>query len=177
MLYGSSQRRYLHFCGEANLTPLPASEKVLCYFAAFLAKEKLKHKTIKVYLSGVELLHISEGFSDLFQQPMNQLHYVLWGIKRCELEEGGGNRVRLPISPSLLRKIKGVWNRSDNRDFLMLWAACCLVFWEWGRWSPHLTQNLTRGLILVRGANLSEGNLAVDQVGAPTIIQVSIKQS
>jgi len=40
--YGSSQRRYLHFCEEANLPPLPASEKVLCYFATFLAKEKLK---------------------------------------------------------------------------------------------------------------------------------------
>jgi len=61
---------------------LPASEKALCYFAAFLAKEKLKHKTIKVYLSGVRFLHISEGFSDPFQQPMNQLHHVLWGTSR-----------------------------------------------------------------------------------------------
>ena len=29
-------------------------------------------------------------------------------------EEGGGNKVRLPISPSLLRKLKGVWNRSND---------------------------------------------------------------
>jgi len=83
---------------------LPASEKVLCYFAAFLAKEKLKHKTKKDHLSGVRLLYISEGFSDPFQQLMNWLHYALWRIKRCESEEGGGNRVRLPIFPSLLKE-------------------------------------------------------------------------
>ena len=88
-----------------------------------------------------------------------------------ESEEGGGNRVRLPISPSLLTKIKGVWNRSNDRDFLMLWAVCCLAFFGFLRVvAPSDTE-------FDLGANLNVGDLTVDQVAAPTIIRVSIKQS
>ena len=36
--YSSSQKHYLHFCKEASLQPLPASEATLCYFAAYLAR-------------------------------------------------------------------------------------------------------------------------------------------
>ena len=57
-VYNSAQRRYLDFCSRAGLQPLPATETGLCYFVAYLAKEKLKHHTIKGYLSTVCFLHI-----------------------------------------------------------------------------------------------------------------------
>lgn len=127
--YSSSQKRYLQFCKNAGFHPLPASETVLCYFAAYLAKESLKHRTIKAYLSGVCFLHIAESHSDPFQQSMNRLHYVLRGIKRAESEGEQANRSRLPMSPSLLRKMKRVWETDKTLpDIPMLWAACCLVF-------------------------------------------------
>ena len=56
--YNSAQRRHLDFCSRAGLQPLPATETGLCYFVAYLAKEKLKHRTIKGYLSTVCFLHI-----------------------------------------------------------------------------------------------------------------------
>jgi len=144
---------------------------VLCYFAAFLAKEKLKHKTIKVYLFGVRFLHISEGFADPFQKAKNQLHYVIRGIKRCKAEEDGGTRVRLPISPSLLRKIK---NCSNDQDFLMLWAACCLAFFSFLRVGEMVAP---LDIEFDPGAKLSVGGLAVDHKTSPSMIRVTIKQS
>ena len=147
---------------------------MLCYFVAFLAKEKLKHKTIKVYLSGVRFLHISEGFADPFQQTMNQLHYVLRGVKRCEAEDGRGIRTRLPISPTLLRDIKVVWNRSNDQDYVMLWAACCLAFFGFLRIGEMVAPSEAQ---YDPGANLCVDDVAVDQKESPTVIRVSIKQS
>ena len=40
---------------------------VLCQFVSLLAKEKLKHRTIKAYLSAVRFLQIKEGTGDPFQ--------------------------------------------------------------------------------------------------------------
>ena len=127
--YSSSQKSYLQFCREASLQPLPASETVLCYFTAYLAKEGLKHWTIKAYLSGVRFLHIAENQADPFQQVMNKLHYVLRGVKWMESEGAMASRPRLSMSPNLLRKIKQVWE-GDNMppDAPMLWAACCIAF-------------------------------------------------
>ena len=102
---------------------------------------------------------------------MNQLHYVIRGIKRCEAEEGDGTRVRLPISPSLLRKIK---NCSNDQDFLMLWAACCLAFFGFLRVGEMVAPSDTE---FDPGANLSVGDLAVDHKTSPSMIRVTIKQS
>ena len=99
---------------------------------------------------------------------MNQLHYVIRGIKRCEAEEGGGTRVRLPISPSLLRKIK---NCSNDQDFLMLWAACCLAFFGFLRVGEMVAPSDTE---FDPGANLSVGDLAVDHKTSPSIIRVTL---
>lgn len=45
--YKSAQRRFLTFCMEEKVTAVPASESVLCMFVSKLAREKLKHRTIK----------------------------------------------------------------------------------------------------------------------------------
>ena len=63
-------------------------------FVAKLADDGVKHRTIKSYLSGVRNMHIMEG---LGKQPLEQLYYVLRGVKRCEGERGMDNRDRLPI--------------------------------------------------------------------------------
>ena len=79
--YNSAQRRYLDFCRRAGLQAVPATETGLCYFVAYLAKEKLKHRTIKAYLSAVRFLHIAEQNPDPFQPSLKRLQYVLQGVK------------------------------------------------------------------------------------------------
>ena len=174
--YKSAQKRYGSFCAGVGMHPLPASEEGLCRFVVKLAEEGLKHRTIKAYLSGVRHLHIMEGLADPFKQPLEQLHYVLRGVKRCEGEQGRAPRERLPISPEILRKIKAVWEQvqpvSHNR--VMLWAACCLAFFGF----------LRAGELTVPGddtfdaaTHLTREDLAVDIPGSPTVFRVTLKAS
>ena len=126
-VYSSGQRRFLKFCAMAGLVAVPAGEDVLCKFVVQLAKEGLKHRTIKCYMAGIRHLHIAEGLGDPFLHPLAKLHYILRGVKRSQGE--AGKQERLPITPPILRKIKGVWNNStDDPDLIMIWAACCLAF-------------------------------------------------
>ena len=100
---------------------MPASEAVLCQFVTYLARDKLKHRTIKAYLSAVRFLHIENGKDDPFKPPLLRLEYIMKGIKRCEAQQQNGRRERLPISPSILRKIKAVWESSaSDPDTVML---------------------------------------------------------
>lgn len=173
--YGSAQHRFLTFCSETGLQPVPASEKVLCYFVAHLANGNLKHRTIKCYLSAVRYLHIAEGFDDPFTPSLHRLQYTLQGIKRCEAEQGRGNRERLPISPDILRLIKAVWDaESSDPDKVMLWAACCIAFFGF----------LRAGELTVPGddaydpaVHLSYRDISVDNPDNPQVLRIVIKQS
>ena len=67
-------------------------------------------RAVIAYLSSVCFLHIAEQKPDPFQPSLLQLHYVLWGVKRCESEENREVREQLPISPNLLKSINEIWN-------------------------------------------------------------------
>ena len=165
--YSSSQRWYLKFCKEAGLQPLLASESVLCYFTAYLAKEKLKHCTIKAYLSGVRFLHIAENQQDPFCQVMNHLHYVLQGIKRCESEQLSTKWECMPISPNILRRIKQEWEADKkNLDTPMLWAACCLAFFSFLRIGEMVMPGVKS---FDSGAHLCINDITIDNSSHKTI--------
>jgi len=51
--YQTAECRYLGFCSNFALTPLPTSEELLCYFSACLGQQGLAHTSIRTYLSGV----------------------------------------------------------------------------------------------------------------------------
>ena len=58
-LYACGVRRFSCICSAVGLATVPASEETLCHFAATLAGEGLRHRTIKSYMAGVRHLHIS----------------------------------------------------------------------------------------------------------------------
>ena len=97
---------------------------------ACLADKGLKHRTIKTYLSGVRYQQIRSGLGDPFQGTLHpRLEYVMKGIKRRQAQLGVKARTRLPITPSLLRRLKGVWSRAGSeRDTKLIWAASCIGF-------------------------------------------------
>ena len=100
-------------------TPVPVSESVLCTFVTYLAEEKLTHRTIKTYLSAVRFLQIRKGYPDPFQgSAMPRPEYVLKGVKRVQAKTGvEGEKPRLPITPHILRLLKGVWSsQGTNYD-------------------------------------------------------------
>lgn len=108
---------------------MPATQDGLCMFVARMAKEGLKYRTLKGYLAGVKHLHVAEGLPEPFGPAQKRLHYTLQGIRRREANLGQGERPRLPITPELLKKLKGVWSKKKgDPDIVMVWAACCLAF-------------------------------------------------
>ena len=79
--YKATEHKYLSFCNEFSITPIPTSENVLCYFAACMAQQNLSASTIRTYLSGIRQLQIAGGFPDPLTDHMPRLHQVLKGIK------------------------------------------------------------------------------------------------
>ena len=90
-------RRYGAFFAEEGREAVPVSEEGRCRFAAMLADEGLKHRTIRH-------LHIEEGVTDPFEKPLHRLHYMLREVKRCEGEHGEANEEgRMRREPARIR--------------------------------------------------------------------------
>ena len=173
--YRAAQVRYLDFCKRGQFQPLPTSESLLCRFVSYLAKDGLKHRSIKCYLSALRFLHIREGLPDPFITTMNRLHYTLRGIKRQQGENMTGTRERLPITPRILQAIKRSWDsRATDPDIVMLWAACCLGFFGFLR-SAEMCSPSDNGFD--PSAHLSINDIAVDDATTPSMLRVTIKQS
>ena len=120
-------------------------------------------------------MDIAEGEADPFQLPFHRLHYTLAGIKRAEAERGGSQRERQQITPSILRKMKAIWDKSSSSpDTIMSWAASCLGFFGFLR-SEEMTTPSDSGYD--SAVHLSFADIAVDNPRSPSIMCVSIKQS
>ena len=140
-----------------------------------LVKDGLKHRTIKVYLSAIRFLHISEGEGDPFKAPLQKLHYTLRGVKREEASRGVATRERLPITPGILRQIKAVWEcKSQDPDTVMMWAAACLGFFGFLR-AGEMT--VPSDADYDPTIHLNCCDIAVDNPRKPTVLRVTIKQS
>ena len=129
--YASAKNRYVKFCNEAvSISAFPTSENILCMFVTYLAREGLKHSTIKGYLSGIRYTQISLGWGDSFVGPaMPRLEYVVKGIKKIEAGKPTSRLTRLPVTPAILNKLRAIWERGPvTDDKRMLWVACMLAF-------------------------------------------------
>ena len=84
--YATAQRKFVNFClqlGHLHLSgsPCPVMNG-LCVSATFLARF-VHHLTIKVYLSGVRMLHVEQGFPDPVQNCL-RWQRVVRRIKRSQ---------------------------------------------------------------------------------------------
>ena len=109
--------------------PIPP-ESIFCHFVAFLGQEGLKHRTLKVCLSGLRLAQIHQSFGNPFLKDcMPLLNYVLTDIKQAESRVATHTDPRLPITIQVLRSLKLVWlSPPSHPDSIMLWAASCVGF-------------------------------------------------
>ena len=78
--YQADKKRYLDFCRQSGLQPLPVAEGGLCRFVAFLQVEGLHHSTVKSYLSAVRHLQISQALGDPRMDTMPRLELVVRGL-------------------------------------------------------------------------------------------------
>lgn len=175
-VYMSGQRKYLAFCESIQCQPLPMTEDRACLFVAYLTDLGLKHSSIKGYLSAVRRLQVVAGLGNPFSASWPLLECTLKGVKRQEARSSVTRpQSRLPITPGILRHLRGIWGRNPHDyDAIMLWAACCMCFFGFLR-SGEVTVSSMREYD--QEAHLSEGDVMVDSVSKPTVVQVRIKES
>lgn len=176
-VYASAQSRFLRFCAQFQLQPLPLSESLLCRFSAFLADQNLSIRTIKVYLSGLRHLQIAAGLPDPFRPvPWPRLEYVLKGIKRAQaMHSPTAARERLPITPSILRRVKGHWSGQPvSPDIQMLWAAFLLGFFGFLRCGEFTVPDDSS---FDPTCHLTPRDVSVDRHHHPSMVRVFLKQS
>ena len=134
--------KYLSFCNDFLITPIPTSENVLCYFVACLSQQNLSTSTIRTYQSGIRRMHIADGFPDPLIDYMPRFLQVLKGIKIQTAKLGKPIHTCLPITPSILQKLKSIWlSGNPSYDDLMLWAASVTTFYTFCRLREITVEN------------------------------------
>ena len=124
--YQAGMTRFLKFCAQFNLTPLPVSPLTLRYFCAYLSAS-VRHTTIKLYLSAIRFHHIQQEYQDPTRDTL--LQYVIKGIKRTQ---SVNTRQQLPITVQVLKALKTALHNSPQltyHDKRMLWAALAVAFY------------------------------------------------
>ena len=173
--YQAGINKFVHFCTVYNISnPLPVSQSVLCLFISYLAKSGLAYGTIRTYLAAIRYLQISQDLPEPRESSMPKLSLVERGIRRVKsIEETG--RVRLPITPNILRQLRALWAGNANEfDTIMLWAACCTAFFGFFRLG-ELTSQSTSGRSSAYG--VSVGDVAVDNQENPSVIRIHLQKS
>ena len=142
-----------------------------------LEDDKLKHRSIKTYMSAVRHLQIRAGFPDPFAatDQMPRVEYVLRGVKRSEAEKGLVSQERLPITPHILRQLWEVWaSEGQLRDTKLIWAASTLCFFAFLRAGELSTPSTTS---YDPNVHLCMRDITVDDPLSPSVMQIFIKQS
>ena len=116
--YRSAMRRYHNFCDRFKIqNPFPLTETIICRFVAFLGQEGLKHRTLKVYLSGLRFAQIHQALGNLFlKDSMPLLDYVLTGIKQFESRSTTRTDPWLPITIQVQRD-RNPWSSEDRKEY------------------------------------------------------------
>ena len=124
--YTSGFNCYIRFCRELRLSPFPLQQQQLSDFVCSLGS-KVSHKTIKVYLSGIQHFSIVRGYPQQIHS-MSLLHLYLQGIRR-EQGDTMGRPSRSPILLKHLRRLFSYFERHySQHSCLMLKAAVTLAF-------------------------------------------------
>lgn len=153
----TAARHYLSWCHYYGKVAFPATEATLILYVATLAHSKLAYGTIKVYMSGVRILHRERGL----EAPCNKddYHYqrVLQGIKR---DLGGCVKQKLHITPQILLAMFAHIDRTDKNE-RMFYAACLLAFYTLFRKS-NFTTPTEKGFVESRHLKRSDVTFGAD---------------
>lgn len=171
-VYASGWKRFLAFCNQFGLQPLPLNESTLCRFVAFLAGESLCFQTITSYLSACCFHQILAGLPDPSLSAFPQLGYVLKGARRSA---SSPRLRRLPVTPDLLRAILASWSDAPlSFDRTMLWAAFCLGYFAFLRAGEFTCPSIRK---FDSSSMLAVGDISVDSHTDPRCLRVYLKRS
>ena len=152
------------------------SEKLLCYFAVALAEEGLAPQSIKTYLAAARSMHISLGFPDpRVNSSLPILRRIQAGIQRVQATKGTpSSRVRLPITPPILDRLREHWQTTEHPNKLCLWAVATLCFAGFFRLGELLPSSIQQA---GTGAGLQWGDVTVDDAQTPSMVRTHLRRS
>ena len=137
--YQAGISRFYQFCTMYSVSdPLPVSQSLLCSFVSYLANAGLAYTTIKTYLSTIRHLQISRDLPEPRATPIPKLALVEQGIQNARVANGA-NKPQLPITPTILQKIKDAWtDQASDFDTIIFWSVCCTAFFGFFRMGESL---------------------------------------
>ena len=176
--YQSALRKFYGFCANYSIiSPFPVSESMLCYYSSHLACQGLSPQTIKTYLAGIRHMQVTLGLPEpRAYSSLPRLRLVQAGIQRSYSQQTPApSRVRLPITPAVLRAMSTVWHpKADNPDIVMLWAASVLCFFGFFR-AGEITVPSSKAVD--SRCHLSWGDVTIDDPQDPKMLKIFLKRS
>lgn len=173
--YASVQSRYLAFCTQFLISPLPVQELLLRRFASFLGNQNISHSTIKCYLLAVRHLQIASNLPDPMIASMPKLESVIQGIKSQQtLKKSSGDKL-LPITPDHLLTLRRHFQQSStDNDGIMWWAAVSTCFFDFMR-TGEMT--LPSESAFDPNTHLCFKDVSMDSINNPKIVKPNLKAS
>ena len=98
--YSSAQNKYLNFCSQFHLTPLPVSSYNVLLYVTHLHKSGVAHSSIGVYLSAIRSLQVMSGMPEPYLRTP-QVKLALKAIQNDSLPA----KQKMPIEIGLLVQI------------------------------------------------------------------------
>ena len=132
------------------------------------------HHYIWTYLSVCQM-QIAAGFPDPWIDHMPQLRQLLKDIKVQAVRIGRHPCPRLPITPSIHRKLRRVWlEGSPTFNNAMLWAASTITFFDFCRSGKVTVQCESK---FDPQMHFYFSDIAVDNALSPNTISIKLKHS
>ncbi len=102
---------------------------------------------------------------------MPKLQLVQKGVRRLGVSSSS-KRVRLPVTPAILKTVKAAWaSRATEYETIMLWAVCCTAFFGFFR----LGELLQRSPQSCPGITVKD--VSVDDPWQPSTISLLLRRS
>ena len=124
--YQAGVHSYLLFCDKFTISPFPASSLTLRYFCSYITSH-VSHKTIKMYLSAIQLEHLEHAHHAPIDDDL--LCLLCKGIKRSQ---GDISRPQLPVTINVLKALKIQLQNSSYYSLVekrLLWSAFTLALY------------------------------------------------
>ena len=112
---------------------------------------------------------------DIQFTSMPVLEHVLRDVKEEHAKKAKPTLTRLPITSTILLKIRAVWEKdAKDLDKIMLWAACCTCYFGLLRSGEVCVPSAKE---YDSSAHLSISDIAVDSLEKHSVLSVNIKAS
>ena len=126
--FKSQWNTYFAFCNYYNLQPLPCSGHNMCRYITLLSHSLHSYQSVKNYVHGVRTLHKAYSLDCSFLDSFNVKLVLLSAKKRL----GCTPLTKLPITPSILLKVKSLMNLNVPL-YSVLWCAFLIAFFAFLR--------------------------------------------